>query len=91
MHFFGAVSNLTWKELAITTIKEIKNKRVLDHSAILAFYFLLSLFPFLLILVTIFGMLLSSRTEFQQAIQTIISKNVQQKLLKLAIKKKHQN
>lgn len=59
---------LTWKKLLQCTWKQFWKDRVLDQSAKLAFYFLLSLFPLLLFLIGLFGVLLQSSPDLREAL-----------------------
>lgn len=62
------LGGLTWKKLLQRLWKQFWKDRVLDQSAKLAFYFLLSLFPLLLFLIGLFGILLQSSPDLRQAL-----------------------
>ncbi len=57
---------LTWKELLSRIWRQFWNDRVSDQSAKLSFYFLLSLFPLLLFLIALMGLLLQSNSVTQE-------------------------
>lgn len=59
---------LTWKELLTRTWRQLWNDRVSDQSATLSFYFLLSLFPLLLFLFALMGLLLQSNSVTQEVL-----------------------
>lgn len=54
------LGGLTWKRLASRTWSQFWEDRILDQSAKLSFYFLLSLFPLLIFLIALLGLLLQS-------------------------------
>ena len=54
------LGGLTWHELLRRTWRQSSKDRVLDQSAMLSFYFLLSLFPLLLFLIALLGLLLQA-------------------------------
>ena len=54
------LGNLTWKKLLRRTWCQFWEDRILDQSAKLSFYFLLALFPFLVFLIALLGLLLQS-------------------------------
>ncbi len=59
------LGGLTWHELLRRTWRQSSKDRVLDQSAMLSFYFLLSLFPLLLFLIALLGLLLQSGPVLQ--------------------------
>ena len=61
------LNGLTWQELLRRTWRQFWKDRVLDQSAMLSFYFLLSLFPLLLLLflIALFGLLLQAGPVLQ--------------------------
>jgi membrane protein len=67
---------LSWKTLLRGAWREFVNDDVLDQSAMLSFYFLLALFPLLLLLIPVVGFFLNSRAALQDAlhhyIQTVV-------------------
>jgi len=60
---------LNWKDLLGRTWRRFWKDRVLDQSAMLSFYFLFSIFPLLLFLMTLLGLLLQSGDEFQETLR----------------------
>ena len=60
---------LNWKELPGRIWKQFWTHRVLDQSAMLSFYFLVSIFPLLLFLMILLGLLLQSGQEFQNILR----------------------
>jgi len=76
---------LTWKDLLRRTWQQIWKDRVLDQSAMLSFYFLLSIFPLLLFLMTLIGLLLQSGHALQdtlrQALAAVLPKVAASKLV----------
>lgn len=62
------LGGLAWKELFRHIWKQFWKNRVLDQSAKLSFYFLLSLFPLLLFLIGLFGLMLQSSPDLRQAL-----------------------
>ena len=58
-----------WKDLLGRTWQRFWKDRVLDQSAMLSFYFLLSIFPLLLFLMTLLGLLLQSGHAFQETLR----------------------
>ncbi len=56
---------LNWKHLLGRIWQRFWKDRVLDQSAMLSFYFLFSIFPLLLVLMTLLGLLLQSGHAFQ--------------------------
>jgi membrane protein len=51
---------LTWKELVLRCWRQFHKDRILDQSATLSFYFLLSIFPLSLFLIDVLGLLVQS-------------------------------
>jgi membrane protein len=62
------LGGLTWKELLRRTWHRFWKDRVLDQSAMLSFYFLLSIFPLLLFLMALLGLLLQSGPALQETL-----------------------
>ncbi len=58
-----------WKDLLWRTWERFWKDRVLDQSAMLSFYFLLSIFPLLLFLMTLLGLLMQTGHAFQQTLR----------------------
>lgn len=56
---------LNWKELPGHIWQQFCRHRVLDQSAMLSFYFLVSIFPLLLFLMTLLGLILASEHEIR--------------------------
>ena len=67
---------LTWKELLTRTWRQLWNDRVSDQSATLSFYFLLSLFPLLLFLSALMGLLLQSNSVTQGVLYRYLATNL---------------
>ena len=61
-----ALGNLGWRELAKRVWKEIQDDEVLGRAAELSYYFLLALFPFLIFLTSILGLILGSGNNTRQ-------------------------
>ena len=62
------LGELTWGKLLRRTWCQFWEDRILDQSAKLSFYFLLSFFPLLLFLITLLGLLLQSGPVLQQTL-----------------------
>ncbi|MEO8428394.1 MAG: YihY/virulence factor BrkB family protein, partial [Verrucomicrobiota bacterium] len=62
------ISGLTWKELLRRAWMRFWKDRILDQAAILSFYFLLSIFPLLLLLIAALGLLLQSGPVLQETL-----------------------
>jgi len=58
------------KEFAMDLILQLQNDRVMDQAAKLAFYFLLSIFPMLIFLISLLGLFLQKGTNLQTIIYT---------------------
>ena len=76
----GDASTSMWKlgglsagELLRHTWRQFWKDRVLDRSAVLSFYFLLSLFPLILLLMTMLGMVLESGPVFRETLHDYLS------------------
>jgi len=67
---------LNWKDLLGRTWQRFWKDRVLDQSAMLSFYFLFSIFPLLLFLMTLLGLLLQS--GFQETLRRYLEAVVPQ-------------
>lgn len=67
------LSGMTWLELVRRTWRQFQQDRILDQSAKLAFYFMLSIFPLLLFLITLLGLLLQSSPDFQAELQKYLA------------------
>lgn len=63
---------LSWKTLLQRAWREFIDDDVLDQSAMLSFYFLLALFPLLLLLIPVVGFFLNSRVALQDAVHHYI-------------------
>ena len=57
-----ALGNLGWRELAKRVWKEIQEDEIFGRAAELSYYFLLALFPFLIFLTSVLGLILGSET-----------------------------
>ena len=62
------LGGLTWKELGKRVISEIQSDDVFGRAAQLAYYFLLALFPLLLFLTSVIGLLLGPGTGLRHAL-----------------------
>ena len=62
------LGGLTWKELGKRVIAEIQSDDVFGRAAQLAYYFLLALFPLLLFLTSVIGLLLGPGTGLRHAL-----------------------
>lgn len=60
------LSNLGWRELAKRVWKEIQEDEIFGRAAELSYYFLLALFPFLIFLTSVIGLILGSGTGTRQ-------------------------
>ena len=60
---------LGWRDLLGRTWERFWKDRVLDQSAMLSFYFLFSIFPLLLFLMTLLGLMLQSGHAFQETLR----------------------
>jgi membrane protein len=63
-----ALGNLGWRELAKRVWKEIQEDDVLGRAAELSYYFLLALFPFLIFLTSVLGLILGSGSGMRQTL-----------------------
>lgn len=61
-----ALGNLGWRGLAKRVWKEIQDDEILGRAAELSYYFLLALFPFLIFLTSVIGLILGSGTGTRQ-------------------------
>lgn len=68
-----SLSGLTIKELAQRVWREIQNDDVFGSAAKLAYYFLLALFPLLILLTSIMGLILGSGTGVRHALFNYLS------------------
>lgn len=66
-------NGLTFRQLFGQTCHQFKHKHLLDQSAKLAFYFLLSFFPILLFLVALLGLFLHAETNFQTTLYSYLT------------------
>jgi membrane protein len=64
----GRLGGLSWKELGRRSWLQFRADRITDQSAMLSFYLLLSIFPLLLLLINLLGLLFQSGPGFQQAV-----------------------
>jgi len=64
---------LTWKALGKTVLGEIQDDDVFGRSAQLAYYFLLALFPLLLFLTSVIGIILGSGTGLRHSLFNYLS------------------
>ncbi len=73
MSSLWAFGGLSWKALGKRVISEIQSDDVLGRAAQLAYYFLLALFPLLLFLTSIIGLLLGSGTGVRHSLFAYLS------------------
>jgi membrane protein len=74
MSSLWGLGGLTWKALGKRVISEIQSDEVFARAAQLAYYFLLALFPLLLFLTSVIGLLLGSATGVRQTLFAYISR-----------------
>ena len=67
------LGGLKWKELSKRVVKEIQKDDVFGRAAQLAYYFLLALFPLLLFLTSVIGLLLGSGTGLRHGLFNYLS------------------
>src|SRR5687768_8270389 len=63
-----ALGNLGWRGLTKRVWKEIQTDQVFGRAAELSYYFLLALFPFLIFLTSVIGLILGSGTGTRQTL-----------------------
>lgn len=68
-----ALGGLRWKELGTRVFGEIQKDDVFGRAAQLAYYFLLALFPLLLFLTSVIGLLLGSGTGLRHSLFSYLS------------------
>jgi len=68
------LGGLGWKELSRRAWTQFRADRILDQSAMLSFYLLLSVFPLLLLLIDLTGLLFQSGPGFQQAVHKYVAR-----------------
>jgi membrane protein len=68
MKSLWALRNISWFELAKRVWKEINNDRMFGRAAELSYYFLLALFPLLIFLTSVIGLVLGSGTGTRHAL-----------------------
>jgi len=68
------LGGLTWKELGRRSWKQFRFEHVKDQSATLSFYFLLAIFPLLLILIDFLGLLSQSGPVLQQSMHKYLAR-----------------
>ncbi len=67
------LGGLTWKNLAKRVLDEIQEDDIFGRSAQLAYYFLLALFPLLLFLTSVIGLVLGSGTGLRHSLFNYLS------------------
>ncbi len=72
------LGGLSWQELLRRIWHRFWKDRVLDQSAMLSFYFLLSIFPLLLFLMTLLGLVLQSEPALQETMHRYLAAVVPQ-------------
>lgn len=65
---------LSWKELSRRSWQQFWDDRILDQSAMLSFYLLLSIFPLLLLLIDLAGVVYQSGPGFQQTVHKYLAR-----------------
>jgi len=65
---------LSWRDVLRRLWNRLRKDRLLDQAAMLSFYFILSLFPLLLCLLAVLGLLLQSGQALYQAIHEYLTK-----------------
>jgi membrane protein len=68
------LGNLSWKTLGYRVWLEIYEGSLLTHAAALSFYFLLSLFPLMLFMLTILGFFAEAGTELRQQLLSTLGR-----------------
>jgi membrane protein len=68
MAMVGSFGGLSWKELSRRSWSQFLEDRIPDQSAMLSFYLLLSIFPLLLLLIDLMGVLFQSEPGFQHEV-----------------------
>jgi membrane protein len=68
MKSLWALRNISWFELSKRVWKEINNDRMFGRAAELSYYFLLALFPLLIFLTSVIGLILGSGTGTRHAL-----------------------
>jgi len=63
-----ALGNLSWRELAKRVWNEMQQDQIFGRAAELSYYFLLALFPFLIFLTSVIGVMLGSETSTRQTL-----------------------
>jgi Predicted membrane protein len=74
MFSLWTLGGLSWKALGKRVVSEIQSDDVFGRAAQLAYYFLLALFPLLLFLTSVIGLLLGSGTGVRHALFTYFSR-----------------
>jgi membrane protein len=67
------LGGLTWNELLRRIWPQLWKHRVLDQSAMLSFYFLLAMFPLLILLIALLGLLLESGPVLQETLHQYLA------------------
>ena len=70
------LGGLSWRDLARRVWLELYEGKLLTHAAALSFYFLLSIFPLLLFLITLLGFSAETGTEMRSQLLTTLSRVV---------------
>src|ERR1700760_2534305 len=63
-----SLGGLSWKQLAGRVYKETTEDNILGYAAQLSYYFLLALFPLLLFLTSVIGLILGSGTGLRHSL-----------------------
>lgn len=74
MKSLWVLSNITWVELAKRVWREINNDRMFGRAAELSYYFLLALFPLLIFLTSIIGIVLGSGSGTRHALYDYLAR-----------------
>src|SRR2546421_8088542 len=68
------LGGLTWKDLGKRVQSEVQEDEIFGRAAQLAYYFLLALFPLLLFLTSVIGMIMGSGTGLRHSLFNYLSK-----------------
>src|ERR687884_1226582 len=73
MKSLWALRNITWLELAKRVWKELQKDNVFGRAAELSYYFLLALFPLLIFLTSVIGIVMGSGTGLRHNLFNYLS------------------
>jgi membrane protein len=83
MKSLWALRNISWLELAKRVWKESNDDRVFGRAAELSYYFLLALFPLLIFLTSIMGLVIGEGTETRQQLFSYLARIMPQSAFQL--------